>query len=74
MITDVNSLLGGLIFSMTTSGHPLGFVQSSLSSGCGFFFSKSHGKQLPGKQRSIIRLHTAARAELFNPVPIYNNK
>jgi hypothetical protein len=63
---------GGSSFTLVTSGHPFGFVQSFLLTDC--FFSKSHGIQLPSEQGPIIGLHNAARAKIFNSDPTYNNK
>lgn len=59
---------GGSIFTMVTSGHPFGFVQSSCSTGC--FFSRLHGIQLPTWQEAIDGLHKAACTDKINPGPI----
>jgi len=59
---------GGSIFTMVTSGHPFGFVQSSSSTGV--FFPNLHGIQLPTLQGAIAGSHKAACTDKINPDPI----
>jgi len=65
---NLNIEAGGSIFTMVTSGHPLGSVQSSCSTGC--FFPKLHGIQLPTRQGAIDGAHKAACTDKINPGPI----